>query len=117
MVFLLDWWAASLILAVLPIDDTPNAAIFAATFAIMACALLWYLFKRYKNFKLSKLFAKNPNLSLLLFAVENLSLGAFYGEFSAYLAAGYSEQQYEWLERGVCVCAHLSDRFHDFVYV
>ena len=89
MVFLLDWWAASLILAVLPIDDTPNAAIFAATFAIMACALLWYLFKRYKNFKLSKLFAKNPNLSLLLFAVENLSLGAFYGGFSACLAAGY----------------------------
>ena len=28
MVFLLDWWAASLILAVLPIDDTPNTAIF-----------------------------------------------------------------------------------------
>ena len=89
MVFLLDWWAASLILAVLPIDDTPNAAIFAATFAIMACALLWYLFKRYKNFKLSKLFAKNPNLSLLLFAVENLSIGAFYGGFLACLAAGY----------------------------
>ena len=89
MVFLLDWWAASLILAVLPIDDTPNAAIFAATFAIMACALLWYLFKRYKNFKLSKLFAKNPNLSLLLFAVENLSIGAFYGGFLACLASGY----------------------------
>ena len=89
MVFLLDWWAASLILAVLPIDDTPNAAIFAATFAIMACALLWYLFKRYKNFKPSKLFVKNPNLSLLLFTVENLSLGAFYGGFLACLAAGY----------------------------
>ena len=89
MVFLLDWWAASLILAVLPIDDTPNAAIFAATFAIMACALLWYLFKRYKNFKLSKLFVKNPNLSLLLFSVENLSIGAFYGGFLACLAAGY----------------------------
>ena len=98
MVFLLDWWAASLILAVLPIDDTPNAAIFAATFAIMACALLWYLFKRYKNFKLSKLFAKNPNLSLLLFAVENLSIGAFYGGFLACLAAGYfwGEQAAGW---------------------
>ena len=73
----------------MPIDDTPNAAIFAATFAILACALFWYLFKRYKNFKPSKLFVKNPNLSLLLFVVENLSLGAFYGGFLAYLAAGY----------------------------
>ena len=73
----------------MPIDDTPNAAIFAATFAILACALLWYLFKRYKNFKHSKLFVKNQNLSLLLFTVENLSLGAFYGGFLACLAAGY----------------------------
>jgi len=79
----------------LPIDDTPNSAIFAATFAILACALFWYFFKRYKNFKPSKLFAKNPNLSLLLFAVENLSLGAFYCGFLAYLAAGYLGQQYE----------------------
>lgn len=74
---------------VLPIDDTPNAPLFAAIFAILACALLWCLFKRYKNFKPSKLFVKNPNLSLLLFAVENLSLGAFYGGFLACLAAGY----------------------------
>ena len=117
MVFLLDWWVTSLILAVLPFEGALRIAVFVAIFAILDCALLRYLFKRYKNFKLSKLFVKNPNLSLLLFAVENLSLGAFYGEFSAYLAAGYSEQQYEWLERGVCVCAHLSDRFHDFVYV
>jgi len=72
----------------LPIDDTPNAAILSA-FAVLACALLWCLFKRYKNFKPSKLFIKNPNLSLLLFAVENSSLGAFCCGFSAYLAAGY----------------------------
>ena len=45
--------------------------------------------QRYKNFKPSKLFVKNPNLSLLLFAVENLSLGAFYGGLLACLAAGY----------------------------
>ena len=80
---------ASLILAVLPFEDAPKIAVFAAIFAILACALLWYLFKRYKNFKLSKLFVKNPNLSLLLFAVENLSLGAFYGGFLTCLAAGY----------------------------
>ena len=82
----------------MPIDDTPNSAIFAATFAILACALFWYFFKRYKNFKPSKLFAKNPNLSLLLFAVENLSLGAFYGGFLACLAAGYfwSERAAVW---------------------
>lgn len=67
----------------------PRIAVFAAAFAILACALLWYLFKRYKNFKPSKLFVKNPNLSLLLFAVENLSLGAFCGGFLACLAAGY----------------------------
>ena len=68
-----------LILAVLPFEGALSIAVFAAIFAILACALLWYLFKRYKNFKPSKLFVKNPNLSLLLFAVENLSLGAFYG--------------------------------------
>ncbi|WP_276711918.1 hypothetical protein [Campylobacter rectus] len=73
----------------MPIGDTPNAPLFAAIFAILACALLWYLFKKYKNFKPGKLFVKNPNLSLLLFAVENLSLGAFYGGFLACLAAGY----------------------------
>ena len=89
MVFLLDWWAAALILAVLPFDGALRITVFAAIFAILACALFWYLFKRYKNFKLSKLFVENPNLSLLLFAVENLSLGAFYGGFLACLAAGY----------------------------
>ena len=78
-----------MILAVLPLAGAPKIAVFAAIFAILACALLWYLFKRYKNFKPSKLFVKNPNLSLLLFTVENLSLGAFYGGFSACLAAGY----------------------------
>ena len=81
MVFLLDWWVTSLILAVLPFEGALRIAGFVAIFAILDCALLRYLFKRYKNFKLSKLFVKNPNLSLLLFAVENLSLGAFYGGF------------------------------------
>ena len=89
IVFLLDWWAAALILAVLPFEGALRIAVFAATFTILAYALLWYLFKRYKNFKLSRLFVKNPNLSLLLFAVENLSLGAFYGGFLTCLAAGY----------------------------
>ena len=89
IVFLLDWWVTSLILAVLPFEGVLRIAVFAAIFAILACALLWYLLKRYKNFKLSKLFVKNPNLSLLLFAVENLSLGAFYGGFLACLVAGY----------------------------
>ena len=89
IVFLLVWWAAALILAVLPFEGAPRIAVFAAIFAILACALLWYLLKRYKNFRPSKLFVKNPNLSLLLLAVENLSLGAFYGGFLACLAAGY----------------------------
>ena len=89
IVFLLDWWAAALILAVLPFEGVLRITVFIAIFAILACALFWYLFKRYKNFKLSKLFVKNPNLSLLLFMVENLSLGAFYGGFLACLAAGY----------------------------
>ena len=117
MVFLLDWWAASLILAVLPFEGALRIAVFIAIFAIMACALFWYLFKRYKNFKLSKLFVKNPNLSLLLFAVENLSLGAFYGGFSAYLAAGYSGRACCRLERGLCVRARLFARFRDLIHV
>ena len=62
IVFLLDWWAAALILAVLPLLGAPRIAVFTAIFAILACALLWYLFKRYKNFKLSKLFVKNQIL-------------------------------------------------------
>ena len=62
MVFLLAWWAASLILAVLPLTGALRIAVFAAIFAILACALFWYLFKRYKNFKPSKLFVKNPIL-------------------------------------------------------
>lgn len=99
MVFLLDWWAAALILEVLPFEGALRIAVFVAIFAILACALLWYLFKRYKNFKLSKLFVKNPNFGLLLFAVENLSLGAFYGGFSACLAAGYfwGERAADWI--------------------
>ena len=119
IVFLLAWWVTSLILAVLPFDGTLRIAVFAATFAILACALLWYLLKRYKNFKPSKLFVKNPNLSLLLFSVENLSLGAFGCGFWAYLAAGYSEQQYERPERGLCICvrARLFARFRDLIHV
>ena len=98
MVFLLAWWTTALIGSVLQVAGMPNAAILAAAFAISVCALLWYLFKRYKNFKLSKLFAKNPNLSLLLFTVENLSLGAFYVSFLACLAEGYfwGEQAASW---------------------
>ena len=98
MALLLDWWAAALILAVLPFDGALRIAVFMAIFAILACALLWYLLKRYKNFKLSKLFVKNPNLSLLLFTIENLSLGAFYGGFLACLSAGYfwGERAADW---------------------
>ena len=70
MVFLLDWWVAALILEVLPFEGALRIAVFVAIFAILACALLWYLFKRYKNFKPSKLFVKNPNLSLLLFTAD-----------------------------------------------
>lgn len=117
---MLIWWTAALILAVLPLLGTPRIAVFTAIFAILACALFWYLFKRYKNFKPSKLFVKNPNLSLLLFTVENLSLGAFYGGFLSCLAAGYFLGRVcRRLERGVriCVRARLSDRFRDFVYV
>ena len=121
MVFLLVWWAASLILEVLPFEGSLRIAVFVAIFAILACALFWYLFKRYKNFKPSKLFVKNPNLSLLLFTVENLSLGAFYGGFLARLAAWYffGGRAGCWLERGVCICvrAYLSDRFRDLIYV
>lgn len=106
-------------MTVLPFEGVLRIAVFMAIFAILACLLLWYLFKRYKNFKLSKLFVKNPNLSLLLFSVENLSLGAFGCGFWAYLAAGYSGQQYERPERGfyICVRALLPDRFRDFIYL
>ena len=74
-----------MILAVVPFGGALRIAVFIAIFAILVCALFWYLFKRYKNFKPSKLFVKNPNLSLLLFTVENLSLGGFL----TCLAAGY----------------------------
>jgi hypothetical protein len=98
IVFLLDWWVTSLILEVLPFEGALRITVFAATFAILVCALLWCLFKRYKNFKPSKLFVKNPNLSLLLFAVENLLLGAFCVSFLACLAEGYfwGEQAASW---------------------
>ena len=115
---MLDWWAASLILAVLRFEGALSIAVFAATFVILACALLWYLLKRYKDFKPSKLFVKNPNLSLLLFAVENLSLGAFYGGFLACLAEGYfwGERATGW-KHSVCVRARLFAHFCDLVYV
>ena len=98
IVFLLDWWVAALILEVLPFEGALRIAVFVAIFAILACTLLWYLLKRYKNFKPSKLFVKNPNLSLLIFTVENLSLGAFYVSFLACLAERYfwGEQAASW---------------------
>lgn len=40
IVFLLAWWAAALILAVLPFEDAPKIVVFVAIFAILACALL-----------------------------------------------------------------------------
>ena len=81
IVFLLDWWVTSLILAVLPFEGVLRIAVFAAIFAILACALFWYLFKRYKNFKPSKLFVKNPNLSLLLFTVKIYRSALFTADF------------------------------------
>ena len=106
-------------MAVLPFEGALRFAVFVAIFAILACALLWYLLKRYKNFKLSKLFVKNPNLSLLLFAVENLSLGAFYGGFLTCLAAGYFwGERAAVLEYSACYrCARLFARFRDLVCV
>ena len=68
IVFLLAWWAAALILAVLPFEGALRIAVFAAIFAILICALLWYLFKRYKNFKPSKLFIKKIYRSALFTA-------------------------------------------------
>jgi hypothetical protein len=119
VVFLLDWWAEVLILAVLHFEGTLRIAVFVAIFAILACTLLWYLLVRYKNFKLSKLFAKNPNLSLLLFTVENLSLGAFYGGFLACLAAGYfwGERAAVWSIAFVIVAPFLFARLRDLVHV
>ena len=119
MAFLLDWWVAALILEVLPFEGALRIAVFAAIFAILACVLLWYLFKRYKNFKPSKLFVKNPNLSLLLFTVENLSLGAFYGGFLACLAAGYfwGERAAVWSIAFVIVAPFLFARFRDLIHV
>ena len=109
-----------MILAVLPFAGALRIAVFAAAFAVLACALFWYLFKRYKNFKPSKLFVKNPNLSLLLFTVENLSLGAFCGGFFGVLGGEiFLGRACRRLERRVCICvrARLSDRFRDLVYV
>ena len=83
-----------MILAVLPFEGALRIAVFVAIFAILDCAPLWYLFKRYKNFKPSKLFVKNPNPSLLLFSVENLSLGAFQRVFGVF-GGGYLGQQCE----------------------
>ena len=39
MVFLLAWWAAALILAVLPFEGALRIAVFVAIFALLACAL------------------------------------------------------------------------------
>ena len=118
IVFLLDWWVTSLILEVLPFESVLRIAAFVAIFAILACALLWYLFKRYKNFKPSRLFVKNPNLSLLLFAVENLSLGAFYGKFSVYLTAEYFGATIRTCRSAAFAFAFVSflpDRFCNFI--
>ena len=109
-----------MILAVLPLAGALRIAVFAAIFAILACALLWYLFKRYKNFKLSKLFVKNPNLSLLLFAVENLSLGTFYGGFFGVFGGGIFGATIRACRSAAFAFAFvpfLPDRFRDFVYV
>ena len=117
MVFLLDWWAAALILAVLPFDGALRIAVFVAIFAILDCTPLWYLFKRYKNFKPSKLFVKDPNLTFCgRKFIARRFLRRVFGMPRGGVFLGRACRR---LERGICICvrARLSDRFRDLVYV
>ena len=48
-----------------------------------------YLYARYKQFKYSNLFIKNPKLSVIIFCIENLSLIILYASFLYFIAMKY----------------------------
>lgn len=48
-----------------------------------------YLYARYKQFKYSNLFIKNPKLSLTIFCIENLSLIILYAGFLYFIISKY----------------------------
>ena len=48
-----------------------------------------YLYARYKQFKYSNLFIKNPKLSVIIFYIENLALLILYASFLYFIAMKY----------------------------
>lgn len=48
-----------------------------------------YLYARYKQFKYSNLFIKNPKLSVIIFCIENLSLIILYAGFLYFIISKY----------------------------
>ncbi len=48
-----------------------------------------YLYARYKQFKYSNLFIKNPKLSVIIFCIENLSSIILYASFLYFIAIKY----------------------------
>jgi len=92
MVLLFAWWIYGMVWAgLLSIKISLYAqtviSLFVATIFILL--VLRYLYKRYKIPLYSRLFIKNPNLSVFMFTIENLSLIILYfGFLLSYLIGG-----------------------------
>lgn len=92
MVFIFGWWVYGMtwtVLLSLQINLYLQVAIsllIAITFVLF---VFKYLYKRYKIFLYSRLFIKNPSLSIFMFTIENLSLIILYfGFLLSYLIGG-----------------------------
>ncbi len=84
MVFLFSWWIYGMSWAILlsiKINSYLQTIISCfITVAFMFFALK-YLYNRYKVYLYSRLFIKNPSLSIFIFTIENLSLCILYFSF------------------------------------
>lgn len=84
ILFLLAWLISATILATLMLKteyEFLKIPFIMFLFFILVSVLLKYLLKRYKNFSYSRLFIKNPKLSVIIFGIENLSLIVLYVGF------------------------------------
>lgn len=92
MVFIFGWWVCSMtrtVLLSIQINLYLQVTISLLIATIFILLVLRYLYKRYKIFLYSRLFIKNPSLSIFMFTVENLSLITLYfGFLLSYLIGG-----------------------------
>ena len=86
--------------------------------ALFVCIyLVKYFYARYKQFRYSNLFIKNPKLSVIVFCIENLSLIILYVGFLYFVATKYLYGNSEYINTLIGLFSFLVAPICVFVFI